>query len=457
VANYRLGSRMSEEKDSGTELARHARTLASLRYDSVRVRLMQASIRRFQRARALVMMPALLFAFGVLVWSGYPTPWLAMAILSGVFSAGAMVILTLRSRHRTLEPRVFHLGQIVIFASVFLFVAATGGLASPVLVLFVLIGSLIDLPYPTPPKPRFSTLAILSIALLFVMPRDWLGPPIAPESFSMILATTSIGATITVTLGLHHGWARAHIDAGQNLERLRDEVLNESTGRARRLEAISSKVAHELKNPLASIKGMAQLVLRSVEDERAKTRLAVVVEEAARMEVILAEYLSFARPLEDLRPQRVEVRSLLEEIVAIFEARAMNARIALSLSGEAAAIVADPRRIKEAMMNLVSNAIQATPWDGSVDIELVKDDLGIAISIRDTGAGMSADTLAKLGTPFFTTRETGTGLGVVLARSAIHQHGGEVRYESKLDQGTTVTVRLPREPKGAPDGSSIAG
>src|SRR5262249_52416073 len=119
--------------------------------------------------------------------------------------------------------------------------------------------------------------------------------------------------------------------------------------------------------------------------------------------------------------------------------------------------VADPRRIKEAMLNFVSNAIQATPSGGSVGIEVTKDDLAIQIAIRDTGAGMSPETIAKLGTPFFTTRETGTGLGVVLARSAIHQHGGEVRYESKLGEGTTVIVRLPREPKGAPDGPSTAG
>ena len=126
----------------------------------------------------------------------------------------------------------------------------------------------------------------------------------------------------------------------------------------------------------------------------------------------------------------------------MLSARADEARVRLYAQGDAT-LAADPRRLKEALINLVANAIEATPAGGEVAVEVWRADEEVEIVVRDTGRGMAAETLRRIGTPFFTTRDDGTGLGVVLARSVIAQHGGSLRYESEPGKGTRVSVTLP--------------
>jgi len=108
-----------------------------------------------------------------------------------------------------------------------------------------------------------------------------------------------------------------------------------------------------------------------------------------------------------------------------------------------ARVDADPRRLKEALINLVANAVQATPRGGSVEIVINRRDSMVEVAVRDSGRGMPPDVLQKVGTPFFTTRQEGTGLGVALARAAFVQHGGALEYSSAEGHGTTATGTLP--------------
>lgn len=437
---------MAEEQVHGTKLASHASSLSSLRYDAVRSRLLKSNVSRFMRPRLGLQLPSLLFTIGTLIYVDYP-----LGPLIGALSAAGIAILAMIASVVTVKvlgfnDRRFYLAQLTLFLSTYLMTLSTGGFFSPVFFVFVIMGSLADLPHVKRPRVPFWAITLAGIALLFVWPKAWLGPQLGPQPYFWVIGVAASTLSVTVSMGLA-AWARAGIEAGQRLERLREDVLAETTGRARTLESISSRVAHELKNPLASIKGMAQLLERGTDDERTKTRLGVIVEEATRMEVILSDYLSFTRPLEDLQPQRFDVRALLLDVIAIIEPRAEAARVKILFRDEPRAIVADPRRIKEAMLNLLSNAIESTLPGGSVFVELGGAEEGATIIVRDTGKGMAPETLDKLGTPFFTTREGGTGLGVVLTRAAITQHGGDVRYESKVGEGTTVTVRLPPEPK----------
>ena len=108
-------------------------------------------------------------------------------------------------------------------------------------------------------------------------------------------------------------------------------------------------------------------------------------------------------------------------------------------------LVADPRRLKEALLNLAANALEATPAGGTLGLRWGEDAGGAWLTLQDSGRGMSAQVLARVGTPFFTTREKGTGLGVVLARSVLAQHGGSLTFESEEGRGTRVTLRLPTE------------
>jgi two-component system, NtrC family, sensor histidine kinase HydH len=213
----------------------------------------------------------------------------------------------------------------------------------------------------------------------------------------------------------------------------------------RELEQMGLKVAHELKNPLTALKALVQLGLRNPAEGPSHDRLALLEREVTRMQEILRSYLSSGRPLEELAPARVHLGPLVSDTLRVLSARAQAARVRLSSRGDAL-VEGDPRRLEEALLNLVANAIEATPPGGEVVVEVRPGADRIEIVVRDTGCGIAPETLRRLGTPFFTTREEGTGLGVALARSVIARHGGSLRYESEPGKGTTVTAKLPGRP-----------
>ncbi|MBP9085381.1 MAG: sensor histidine kinase [Kofleriaceae bacterium] len=225
---------------------------------------------------------------------------------------------------------------------------------------------------------------------------------------------------------------------------VRESRVLEAEEQSRRLQSVAAKVAHELKNPLASIKGLCQLIAKAPAHARTGERLAVVESEIVRMEHLLAEYLSFARPLEDLRLQHIDVADVARDVVEVLDGRAATAGIALILTPNAAPLAADPRRLREALLNLMGNALEATAAGGTISLTTRSNGNDIVIEVVDTGRGIRPEDLARMGTSFFTTRPDGTGLGVVLAMSAITQHGGTLRYRSEVGAGTTATIRLPR-------------
>ena len=161
------------------------------------------------------------------------------------------------------------------------------------------------------------------------------------------------------------------------------------------------------------------------------------------MEAILRDYLSFSRPLEDLRVGSVDLAAVADTVVLLLEGRTAAADVRLVRSGEPVLMAGDARRLEEALLNIATNAIEATPAGGSVTIRTEQRPCEAVIVVADTGRGMTPLILEKVGTPFFTTRKEGTGLGVVLARAVLAQHGGRLEYESRPGEGTTVTLTLP--------------
>ncbi|HEY6002652.1 MAG TPA: ATP-binding protein [Anaeromyxobacter sp.] len=210
----------------------------------------------------------------------------------------------------------------------------------------------------------------------------------------------------------------------------------------RDLEPMGVKVAHELKNPLAAVKALVQLGLRNPAEGPSHDRLALLEREVTRMQEILRSYLSSGRPLEEMAPSHVDLGRLVSDTLRLLSARADAEGVRLSSRGDAL-VEGDPRRLEEALLNLVANAIEATPPGGEVVVEVLPAGDRTEIRVRDTGRGIPPETLRRLGTPFFTTRAEGTGLGVALARSVLALHGGSLRYESEPGKGTTVTARLP--------------
>jgi signal transduction histidine kinase len=243
------------------------------------------------------------------------------------------------------------------------------------------------------------------------------------------------------------GLSDAHGDAGRDLDRLRADLLEGMATRVTEVESIGAKVAHEIRNPLTAIRGLVDLLAKDATEPRAQARFDVVRGEISRVEGILRDYLGFARPLTALRREPVAIADLLARIVDILDARAHGAGVALERRVEPEAAIeisADASRLTEALLNLVGNAIEACDHGGVVRIAVCSARDGVELAIVDAGRGMSPALLARVGTPYVSERPGGTGLGVVLARQVIAQHGGTLGYDSVPGQGTRATVWLPR-------------
>lgn len=343
-------------------------------------------------------------------------------------------------------------GQLVFLASTTLSAAVTGGLQSPLLVtmLSAWLAALAAVGDRPPTRALLGGTAFAG-ALLALLPSWVTGPVIAGPAHG-VLAVASI-------LGLGALLAPVHAKARQRRDefmRWRKEVASEALTRAQSLEQVGAKVAHELKNPLTGVKALVQLGLRNPSEAASHERLAVVEKEVSRMQEILQNYLSFTRPLQAVSPRPVDLAPLVSDTLVVLAGRADDAQVKLYAQGDAT-VEADPRRLKEALLNLVANAIEATPAGGEVAVDVRPTGASTEIVVRDTGRGMPPETLRRIGTPFFTTRDEGTGLGVVLARSVIAQHGGSLRYESEPGKGTRVRVTLPRAPTGDRDAARVAG
>jgi signal transduction histidine kinase len=257
-----------------------------------------------------------------------------------------------------------------------------------------------------------------------------------------MLALSSVASLLLLAIGVI-GLVDAHARIALELERLRADMLQEAEVRALSVEHLGAQVAHEVKNPLTAARGLVQLVQRHVVDERDRQRLAVVVTEVDRALSVLQDYLSFARPLSDLKLGVVKLLALLQDAAGVLEARALEQGVTLRITGEELEILADRQRLRDAVLNLALNAVTALPRGGQLELRAARVGASARLTISDDGPGMSAELLARLGQPFASKSEGGTGLGVMLAQSVARQHGGELRFESEPGQGVRALLELP--------------
>lgn len=379
----------------------------------------------------------------ILADAGYPTwRWVGVGAVYVFFATLQRIFISRARRTECLEASFT---AINVAAQLFVVGCATltGGVHSP-FVPTLLLPSIVSLLFFGPiAASRWIALCngMLVVAMI-ALPDSYVGPslPVAHYSVSVLLG---LGWSLFMLHTMAGKLATAASRAGDSYACLREERVAEAEAQLRRLQSVGAKVAHELKNPLASIKGLCQLVARAPESERTQERLAVVASEISRMETILNEYLSFSRPLEDLNPESVDLTALARDVLDVLAGRADQGGVVLTLDGAPSPVQGDPRRLKEALINLVANAIEATPSGGTVQLRLRSSAAGVTLEVKDSGRGIAAEDLERLGTSFFTTRPNGTGLGVVLAQGVITQHGGSLSYTSAVGQGTTATITLP--------------
>lgn len=405
---------------------------------------MRAVATEFLRLRPAIVIPFLAFVVLVLALTGSPRPQVvALACAASVFGAFFLFERHI-GRTRLVDARALFRSLVVTALGITMAVTATGALASPLLpMLFAPIG----VGFAAFGRDRRSALLLVLLAAIVAF-SALVSPAVAelvlPDlARKTILAAAILDAALLLWVGVA-SLAAAHQRAAETLAVAGDEMVRAAQARTRSLEALGSKVAHEVKNPLAAIRALVEVMLESA-DERAKKRLSVAASEIARIERIIDGYGSAAHPLDVVRRAPADVTELVLGLAAVLEARATRRGASIHVEAHAPLVFdLDRDRVKEALLNLVLNALDATAAGGRVTLACRLDD-GEALELRvsDTGKGMDAATLAKIGTPFFTEREGGTGLGVALARQVAEQHGGELRYESSPGAGTRATIRIP--------------
>jgi signal transduction histidine kinase len=364
----------------------------------------------------------------------------------GVLVAGVILRNISPARVRDIAPRAW-----LAMDAALITVAVTGGLRSPFLIMvmgpIILIVAILGWRGVSIAAIVLVSVAALAMALV---PRHWLGPDVSEPAHTALAALTLI-AVVTIATAHGRAMSRALEASREEIVRARESLARDAFSRAREMEQLSAQLSHELKNPLGAIKTLVQLSAREATDAKSRERLQIAETQIERMNAILKEYLSFARPFAKLQRERVDVGALVEELLQLLAPDAARSGVALRRRGEAL-VDGDPRRLKEALINLVANAVEATPRGGTVEIEIGRRDNAVEVAVRDSGFGIPPDVLEKIGTPFFTTREHGTGLGVALARAAFVQHGGALQYTSAVGRGTTALgiLPLPERDDGAP-------
>jgi len=226
-------------------------------------------------------------------------------------------------------------------------------------------------------------------------------------------------------------------------------TVEEQLRRAEKLSTLgemAAVLAHEIRNPLGSIRGTAEILRDDYRPGDPKYEfIEIQIKETERLNHVVEEFLRMARPL----PGKLQECSLREEMKTIItlvsgDARQRQVSLVLEDIPATAVIRADGEKLRQAFLNIVINALQATPKDGSITISIISSAEGYEIYFRDTGSGIESATLEKVFDPFFTTKINGTGLGLAVTKRIIEGHGGQLIVTSETGAGTTVMVSLPR-------------
>ncbi len=221
---------------------------------------------------------------------------------------------------------------------------------------------------------------------------------------------------------------------------LRDEILKSE--KLNTLGELAASIAHEVRNPLTVVKGFLQLMKKQVSGPHHEY-LTIVLAELGRAENIINDYLNFAKPQFE-KLEKLNVREVLLDVTLLLNAYALKEGVHLEEQlQEDGFLLTDRNKLKQAFVNVIKNAIEATPSQGEVKVKLeVKDSIAI-ITVKDTGKGMTKEELDRIGTLFYTTKDRGTGLGTSVSIRIIEAIGGNVQYSSEVNKGTLVTISLP--------------
>lgn len=224
-------------------------------------------------------------------------------------------------------------------------------------------------------------------------------------------------------------------------EKKKTEELLRRSDKLKTVGQLAAGVAHEIRNPLTTLKGFLHMLGKNTDQPQ---YFEIMKEEVNRIEFIANEFLVLSKP-QSVRFEEKALMPVLSNVRALLESEAILKNLSIDLVHGAPlpTVFCDVQRLKQVFINILKNAIEASPKGGAVIIQCEDLDQHILIRIIDQGCGMDAVRLQHLGEPFYSTKEKGTGLGLMVSYKIVQEHHGEISVSSELDKGTTVEIILP--------------
>ncbi|MDP2157665.1 MAG: ATP-binding protein, partial [Nitrospirota bacterium] len=224
---------------------------------------------------------------------------------------------------------------------------------------------------------------------------------------------------------------------------LEEEMKNKEKWAA--IGELSANIAHEIRNPLASLRGSIEMLREGKIPEKHRDKLmGIAINETERLNTIVTDFLTYSRP-RPLDIQKVDLNALLSDTLELLRNRAQDmGNIIIRQEGEGALLVSlDPLKIRQVFWNLGINALEAMEKGGELTVSTKETQDKISIIFSDTGPGMPKDDIGKIFYPFHTTKERGTGLGLSIAQRIVEEHQGRIEVASNPGSGTTFEIILP--------------
>jgi len=228
--------------------------------------------------------------------------------------------------------------------------------------------------------------------------------------------------------------------------------LRREIERSRRLASVgrlAAGVAHEIRNPLSSIKGFATYFKERYQDiPQDQQTAAIMIQEVDRLNRVVSQLLELARPV-TIKPQRINLNTLIDDSTKLIETQAAEKGIAIETrySIPVAEIMVDPDQLNQVLLNIYLNAIESMGGGGELKIEILSNSetSGFEIQISDTGCGINSEDLSKIFDPYYTTKSSGTGLGLAITHNIMEAIGGQIKASSLQGRGTIFTILIPND------------
>jgi PAS domain S-box-containing protein len=252
---------------------------------------------------------------------------------------------------------------------------------------------------------------------------------------------TSVDVEVAVTPVSYEGGEAKQIIVRDITERKKtDEILRKNEKLAA-LGELAAGVAHEIRNPLTALKGFTQILKPSLPEQN--NYLAIMQAELERIEAITGDLLILAKP-QVKQFQKTNIQDIMQHVIDLFKTEANEKQIHFNVEFDHndVLLISEKNQLKQAFINVIKNAIDAME-QGRIDIKTKVENERVIITIKDQGCGIAEERLALLGEPFYSTKEKGTGLGLMVTFKIIKEHDGEIVFNSKIGEGTEVKVIFP--------------